>query len=90
MARCEDTEKINAMAGEIYTYLRSDAMSRAMASLLYGKGYIKRDELSAYIEHDIVSVLEEADGLDEKVRKHLIGKVRAILDEYADLSINID
>lgn len=83
-------ERVNEMARDIYTYLHSDAMSRAMASLLYDKGYYKRDELSACIEHDIVSVLEEAEGLDEKVRKHLIGKVRAILDEYGDLSVNID
>jgi hypothetical protein len=34
-------EQIKEMAADIYSMLRSDAMSRAMASMLHGEGYQK-------------------------------------------------
>ena len=38
-------QQIDEMAKDIYSLLRSDTMSRAMASLLYGEGYRKQSEL---------------------------------------------
>ena len=40
----EDNEQIDEMAKDIYSLLRSDTMSRALASLLYGEGYRKCKE----------------------------------------------
>ena len=37
-------EQINELATDIYSMLRVDAMSRALASLLYGKGWRKQSE----------------------------------------------
>ena len=38
------TERVNEMAKDIYSLLRSDNLSRAMAVLLDDKGYIKQRE----------------------------------------------
>ena len=38
----KDTTKIEEMAQEIYSLIRSDTMSRAVASLLYGNGWRKQ------------------------------------------------
>ena len=43
-------KQIEEMAQDIYTLLRSDTMSRAMASLLYGEGYRKQSE-GEWIKH---------------------------------------
>lgn len=38
------TKQINELAKVIYSSLRSDSMSRALASLLYSEGYRKQSE----------------------------------------------
>jgi predicted transcriptional regulator len=45
-------QQINRLATDIYSMLRSDAMSRAMASMLYGEGYrkVEIDERIKYAE----------------------------------------
>jgi hypothetical protein len=35
----DDKKQINALATDIYSMLRSDSMSRAMASMLFDKGW---------------------------------------------------
>ena len=37
-------DQINELAADIYSMLRVDAMSRALASLLYGNGWRKQSE----------------------------------------------
>lgn len=37
-------EQIKELAGDIYSMIRSDTMSRALASLLYDKGWKKQSE----------------------------------------------
>lgn len=44
-------EQINELAADIYSMLRSDNLSRALASLLYGKGWRKQSE-GEWIETD--------------------------------------
>ena len=46
-------EQINELATDIYSLLRSDNMSRALASLLYGKGWRKQSEVAREIFEDI-------------------------------------
>lgn len=47
-----EKKQIDALATDIYSMLRSDAMSRVMASMLYGEGYrkVEIDERIKYAE----------------------------------------
>ena len=52
---CEKSKKdhIEKLAADIYSMLRSDTMSRAMASLLYGEGYRRQSEGEWMPKHHI-------------------------------------
>ena len=39
-----EEKQIKEMADTIYTFLHTDTMSRALASLLYGEGFCKKSE----------------------------------------------
>ena len=47
-------KQIEELASNIYSLLRSDTMSRAMASLLYGEGYCKQSDVA----NDIITDLQ--------------------------------
>lgn len=45
----EKEQEINRLASDIYSMFRSDSMSRALASMLYGEGYRKASEVESEI-----------------------------------------
>ena len=61
-----EKKQINALTKDIYSMLRSDAMSRAMASMLYGEGYRKSADVAREIFEEIAKILCRYDKLAEK------------------------
>lgn len=53
-------EQINNLAADIYSLIRSSAMSRALAELLVDKGYCKASEVA----EEIIGILKSV-GIDE-------------------------
>ena len=48
-----EKKQIDTLAADIYSMLRSDSMSRAMASMLYGDGWRKQSEVAREIFEEI-------------------------------------
>ena len=46
-------KQIDELTKHIYSMLRADAMSRAMASMLYGEGYRKASEVAREIFEEV-------------------------------------
>lgn len=53
-------QQIRAMATDIYSMFRSDSMSRALASMLYGEGYRKASEVAREIFEEMRSTAKAA------------------------------
>ena len=59
-------QEINRLATDIYSMFRSDSMSRALASMLYGEGYRKADEVAREIFEEIGKILYKYDKIAER------------------------
>lgn len=53
-------KQVKELAKDIYSMIRSDSMSRALASMLYGEGYRKASDVA----EDIIRILRAA-GINE-------------------------
>ena len=49
-------DQINQLANDIYSLFRSESMSKAMASLLYDKGYRKTSDIARKIFEEIENI----------------------------------
>ena len=74
--RNNHVNEVNEMATTIYSFLRSDTMSRAMASLLYGEGYRKQSEPISCTHENGGEWISVEDRLPERPGKYLVYTVK--------------
>lgn len=77
---------INELTTDIYSMIRSDTVSRAIASVLYAKGYRKVDEDYARQCTCYTLGCQMAEQLEKKVAKEIFAEIGKRLDALLEMA----